>query len=756
MIVLLFALVLVFSPYLLNMAQAILSGNGLQLEDIFLIKNDWTAQHISFYQEFFHLLESGELGWSWNQFLGTNFYAAKAYYMVGDPFAYLAYGLYRVCDSIPNSLFAVTFLKMFVSGMLFSLWLKEHDVQHSIRIICSVLFMLSGWVTTFIEHPIFLSFYCIAPLLLFACEQVLKYRRYGWVIFSSTLLLMINYYFTWMLCVFLLIYWIMRYWEIHDEFIIKEFFVDSFKMLGAFLVGVFISAVIWLPSLKHLMLSPRLSGQEIATYYVWELEDFLMIIKNFFFPVMIYEDMVYRSIWYYFYQIGIYCGTITLLVIPQFFVSENINKKTKISLGVLLGVLLVLLLAPQFGKIFHFTYSLRYTMLLMMVMLLITSITLSKSKCYNLKVLKGSFLVAVLTFGFIGFVYPFIKSKIGSLEVKYAVFTLLFICINALCIYKLKNKFSYSVLMASVFVEACLMGYGAIDSQAIGALASADYLVNKEDYLEAYNALKEYDSTIYRVSLADFYNNEGLYYDIQTVSTYDSVYQYSLRDFLHFQRMYPDVTWSFTINDPIMFELCNVKYVIVPENSVTEYYQYIGERVYLPLSDDSLYVYRLNNEASFGRSFHSFVSERAVFEIANNEAEHYVFEVIDLMKENLVVDDELVTEFTEKYAATEHTSIEPEIFENNYIKFRTDLTQDSIFLLSMAYDPGWYVDVDGEKYELLSVHGGLAGIELSEGSHVVTMKFSVPGLKTGMAMSGLGILTSVVVIFFEIRKNKKR
>ena len=694
--VLLVALGIVFFPYLFDMVNAITSGMGLQIEDVFLIKNDWSTQHIPFYQEFFRLLDSGELAWSWNQFLGTNFYASKAYYMVGDPFAYIAYGLYLITDSIPNAMFAVTLMKMLVAGVLFSLWLNEFNIKESVRIIISVSFMLSGWVTIFIEHPIFMSFYCFAPLLLIGTEKVLKKKQYGLVVLSSAILLMINYYFTWMLCVFLLLYWICRYWWVNEKISIKQFFSDSLKMLFSFIVGVLLSGFIWYPSLKHLMLNPRLSGQEVVTFNVWKLEDFLMILKNFYFPVMIYEDSVYRSIWYYFYQIGIYCGTAPLLLVPQFFVSKKIENRTKVSLGCLLLIMLLLLLSPQFGKLFHFTYSLRYTMLLMMVLLLISALVLSSINEVNKKVhIVVSIINFVLAF-FIGFIYPVIKSKIGSLEVRYAVLTFFILCLNIFFVLNItKKRFRY-LLFISIFFELSIMGYGAVKSQTISALEKASYILNKDDYAEAYDALKEYDQSVYRISLVGNDQNEGLYYDIPTVSTYDSVYQYSLRDFLYYQRLYPDVKWDFSLDDPILFEVCNVKYIIVPEFAEDEYYKYIGERVYLPLSDDSLHIYRLNNETSFGRTFNSFVSESQIMEIASNEAEHYVFEVIDIMKEQLVISDQLVDVMNEKYADTTKYSVNPSVFENNYIEFETDSSEDIFLLLSMAYDPGWKTTVDGK------------------------------------------------------------
>ena len=84
---------LIFLPDIIDYIRGIL--NHQFFESTFAIKYDWSTQHIPFYQEFYRLIDSGEIGWSWNQFLGINFFASKAYYLVGDPFAWIGYIFYR-------------------------------------------------------------------------------------------------------------------------------------------------------------------------------------------------------------------------------------------------------------------------------------------------------------------------------------------------------------------------------------------------------------------------------------------------------------------------------------------------------------------------------------------------------------------------------------------------------------------------------------------------------------------------------------
>ena len=54
------------------------------------------------------------------------------------------------------------------------------------------------------------------------------------------------------------------------------------------------------------------------------------------------------------------------------------------------------------------------------------------------------------------------------------------------------------------------------------------------------------------------------------------------------------------------------------------------------------------------------------------------------------------------------------------------------------------VYVDGEKADVKSIQG-LTGVKLSQGTHIITMKYQTPGLKTGAVLSILmvGILGAI-------------
>lgn len=78
-----------------------------------------------------------------------------------------------------------------------------------------------------------------------------------------------------------------------------------------------------------------------------------------------------------------------------------------------------------------------------------------------------------------------------------------------------------------------------------------------------------------------------------------------------------------------------------------------------------------------------------------------------------------------------------------------DFTQ---LLVTIPYDEGWQVWVDGERAEATARYGALLAVNLTEGTHVVELRFVPVGLKAGAVVSGVSL---VLVIFWMVRKRKK-
>ena len=80
--------------------------------------------------------------------------------------------------------------------------------------------------------------------------------------------------------------------------------------------------------------------------------------------------------------------------------------------------------------------------------------------------------------------------------------------------------------------------------------------------------------------------------------------------------------------------------------------------------------------------------------------------------------------------------------------------QDGYFTTSIPYDEGFTVLVDGKEVEYEMVNKGFVGFPIEEGTHTVTLEYQSPWFRAGVFLSGIGLLSALVIILFDIKKRK--
>ena len=91
-------------------------------------------------------------------------------------------------------------------------------------------------------------------------------------------------------------------------------------------------------------------------------------------------------------------------------------------------------------------------------------------------------------------------------------------------------------------------------------------------------------------------------------------------------------------------------------------------------------------------------------------------------------------------------------FAANKISGTIDLDTSKLLCLTIPYSKGWTAYVDGKKTEILRTNPMYSGIVLDKGNHLVELKYFTPGLKAGLLCTGIGVISFVVMIYY----NKKR
>lgn len=76
-------------------------------------------------------------------------------------------------------------------------------------------------------------------------------------------------------------------------------------------------------------------------------------------------------------------------------------------------------------------------------------------------------------------------------------------------------------------------------------------------------------------------------------------------------------------------------------------------------------------------------------------------------------------------------------------------------LLSIPYDKGWKVTVDGTAVELSPAYGGsMSLIEVSAGEHEIEMTYRSPGLSIGMIVSLASTIALIQAMWITTRNTK--
>lgn len=100
--------------------------------------------------------------------------------------------------------------------------------------------------------------------------------------------------------------------------------------------------------------------------------------------------------------------------------------------------------------------------------------------------------------------------------------------------------------------------------------------------------------------------------------------------------------------------------------------------------------------------------------------------------------------------------IDTQVFEEGYVKGTYEAGEDGCLLLSVPYDDGWRAFVNGQEVSLQDGVNALSVLPVTKGTNEIELKYQIPGLKTGFALSAAGFLLFMIVCYGENIWKRKR
>ena len=489
---------------------------------------DGLSQHFSalaYYgealREFFRNLLAGHpklVMWDMSLGYGADILSTLNYYAIGDPLN-LLYGFVSPKNTETMYDFMIL-LRMYLAGITFIIYARKMKKRSYGTVIGALVYVFSGFCFRLgLRHPFFINPMIYFPLLCLGIEKIYQRERPYVFIFAVCVSAMSNYYFLYMLTIFVVIYAWIRFYKYTEENKIKTFFLTILKFGIYYTLGIAMAAVILLPSVIGFLGNGRYGkGADWKSLIVYPGKYYLLFIENF----IGYGNMGSNT------NAG-YLPIVGIVVLFTLFSQRMKHKKYRVAFI----ASIIALILPIFGYAFNgFSYA------------------------NNRWAFALSFIVALLT----AEMYPrlFVMSKrqqigIGAGIIIYTVFCII---VNASGEEILKNKGIMAACGLIVVFYILLLifqrlGYDTQKrivrvSMAILLLISVGvhgyyrfdpkgYAYTQEfmDQGQAYRTLKEdnirmlskvNDPSVYRVHAEGYrYKNYGLINHLNTISGYYSI-----------------------------------------------------------------------------------------------------------------------------------------------------------------------------------------------------------------------------------------
>ncbi len=313
---------------------------------------DLNGQYVSFYEGLRHFVYGdASLLYSFSRALGGEFMGMYAYYLA-SPFSYIV-ALFPQ-EKILEALLTIFLIKTGLCGFTFGFYLhktsKDHKRFNRINIVTfSVMYALTAYAVVQQHNSMWIDAVLWLPIITYGIEELIKKGHYKLYTIALAISVMSNFYIGWMTCIYCAAYFFIYYY-MHNEnkrnnpYGEKAHLAKSFVRIAIFsAIALAISAVILLTAYYSLSF-----GKQSFSNTNWEFSmrfDLLdMLVK--FLPCS-YDTVRPEGLPF------VYCGVLTLLLVPVYFCSSRFSLREKILSGVFVAFFLLSFVISPVDLVWH-------------------------------------------------------------------------------------------------------------------------------------------------------------------------------------------------------------------------------------------------------------------------------------------------------------------------------------------------------------------------------------------------------------------
>ncbi len=536
---------------------------------------DLNGQYVYFYEALRNFVYGdASLLYSFSRALGGDFMGIYAYY-VSSPFSYI------VClfpqTRILEALLAIFLLKTGITGLTFGFYIHKTGKSRSkiATVIFSCIYALTAYAVVQQHNSMWIDAVMWLPIITYGIEQLIKYGRFKMYVFFLALTMLSNFYIGYMVCFWSLAYFFVYYFsynksKINNPYSEKFHFIKSFLRFGLFsLLSAGIAAAILLAAYYSLTFGKtEFSNPSWAFNLKFDVIELLVKFLPGSYDTVRPEGLPF-----------VYCGVLTLILIPVYFLSPKFTPREKIMSGALIAFLTLSFTISVADLVWHGFQrpnwlNYRYSFMLCFFLLTLACSAFDEIKSISSKTI---FAISTALAALVVFIQTLDLDFVDDLQTIWFSLAAISAYLIILCLLKV-TRFREDILLILVFIVVFeLFGNGLTNVVDLNSDVVYSNYSGYNDFLAAYRPvleiLEEKDDSFYRYEKTTHRKvNDNMALGIRGLSNSTSTLNADTISFLSRMGYCSKSHWSkYAGGTPVNDSLLGIKYIITTDD-LSDYY----------------------------------------------------------------------------------------------------------------------------------------------------------------------------------------
>lgn len=309
---------------------------------------DLNAQYVYFFEALREFVYGeNSLLYSFGRSLGGEFMGIYAYYLA-SPLSYIV-ALFPQ-DRMQEAILTILLVKTGLCGATFGFYLhKRSPVPNKLSIfIFSLLYSLSAFAVVHQNNTMWIDALIWLPLFVYGLEELIDKRRFKLYVISLAAILISNYYIGYMVCIFAILYFCYYYFSKdpsvrnpknkHFHFLTAGGSFAVFSLIAAAMSAFMLIAAYYSLGFGK----TEFSDPSWAMRSNFDILDFIVKLLPGSFDTVEPAGLPF-----------VYCGVLTLILLPVYFTAKRISVREKIASAALIAVFLVSFIVNPIDLIWH-------------------------------------------------------------------------------------------------------------------------------------------------------------------------------------------------------------------------------------------------------------------------------------------------------------------------------------------------------------------------------------------------------------------